>query len=132
MSEVSELRSERSSCRAKFYRPVHTSRRTLSRAQSVLYKMYRIAGFDFSKFRYNLMQNVLIPLLHPTESLLHTSNHSDPALYTVPNKVPAPNKHTVTSDRRPMAPRASSLLDLQLPDQCIDCPIIWGPRWKQR
>lgn len=65
-----------------------------------------------------------MPLLHLTKPLLHTSNHSDPALYAVPNKVPAPNKHTVTSGRRPMAPRASGLLNLRLPVLLISALIV--------
>lgn len=57
-------------------------------------------------------------------SLLHTSNRSDPPLYNVPNKVPAPNEHTVTSGRRPMAPRASGLLNLRLPVVLISALIV--------
>lgn len=86
--------------------------------------MYQTAGFDFSKFRYDLTWNVLIPFLQLTESLLDTSNHSDPPLYTVPNKVPAPNKHIVTSGRRPTAPRASGLLNLWLPVVLISALIV--------
>lgn len=81
------------------------------------------------------MWNVLVRCRRGIKSLLHTSNHSDPPFYTIPNKVPAPNKHTVTSGRRPMAPRASNLLKPSASsgaDQRIDCPIIRGPRWKQQ